>query len=396
MKLKCLFVTVCSVWLFSCGKDDPTPPPTEVDRTVLFYLMGDNNGLASSMTADIEEAKSGMRNVGERGNLIVYRDISGRPPQLLELNRDGTETLIAEYEAENSASAATVSRVLADVVRMFPARSYGLILSSHGTGWLPRSSSSSKSKTIQYEHAFSDRVSGAYNREGYLRTKWLGMDGSSRSYMDVSEWADVLPKNRFFDFILLDACLMGGVEVAYELRDNARYIIASPAEVLVAGFPYDRVVPLFFEQTLRLEKVCEAFVASYDDYATVSLVETDGLETLAEITGQIMASSGSTLADVSGIQVYRSYPNNVFFDLTDYIRKIAPASLYNRFTEQMDRTVVYKASTPHAYSEQGGGVYDVTSFSGLSSFIAIPGYQEDYRRAYADLEWAEAIGYEYQ
>ena len=41
-----------------------------------------------------------------------------------------------------------------------------------------------------------------------------------------------------FDYILFDACLMSQVEVAYELRNAADYLILSPAEVMSAGFPY--------------------------------------------------------------------------------------------------------------------------------------------------------------
>ena len=44
-----------------------------------------------------------------------------------------------------------------------------------------------------------------------------------------------------FDYILFDACLMSQVEVAYELRDTADYLILSPAEVMSAGFPYFKI-----------------------------------------------------------------------------------------------------------------------------------------------------------
>ena len=33
------------------------------------------------------------------------------------------------------------------------------------------------------------------------------------------------------EFILFDACLMSSIEVLYDLRDKAKYVIASPAEL---------------------------------------------------------------------------------------------------------------------------------------------------------------------
>ena len=38
---------------------------------------------------------------------------------------------------ENSASPQVLKRVINDVTRLYPAKSYGLIVFSHGSGWLP-------------------------------------------------------------------------------------------------------------------------------------------------------------------------------------------------------------------------------------------------------------------
>ena len=41
------------------------------------------------------------------------------------------------YDQENSASPQVLKRVINDVTRLYPAKSYGLIVFSHGSGWLP-------------------------------------------------------------------------------------------------------------------------------------------------------------------------------------------------------------------------------------------------------------------
>ena len=38
---------------------------------------------------------------------------------------------------------------------------------------------------------------------------------------------------------------MSQVEVAYELRNTADYLILSPAEVMSAGFPYFKITKIF-------------------------------------------------------------------------------------------------------------------------------------------------------
>ncbi|OJX88031.1 MAG: hypothetical protein BGP01_07010 [Paludibacter sp. 47-17] len=45
-----------------------------------------------------------------------------------------------------------------------------------------------------------------------------------------------------FDFILFDACLMGVVETAYELRNNTNYILSPSTETIADGFPYDLII----------------------------------------------------------------------------------------------------------------------------------------------------------
>ena len=54
--------------------------------------------------------------------------------------------------------------------------------------------------------------------------------------MDVLEMVRAITIH--LDYIIFDACLMGGIEVAYELRNVADKIGFSQAEILAHGFPY--------------------------------------------------------------------------------------------------------------------------------------------------------------
>ena len=71
--------------------------------------------------------------------------------------------------------------------------------------------------------------------------KSFGAEGGKN--MEIYELAEGIPDEYHFDFLLFDVCSMGGIECVYELRDKADYIVASPAEVLVAGFPYKNILP---------------------------------------------------------------------------------------------------------------------------------------------------------
>jgi hypothetical protein len=154
--------------------------------------MAADNNLWDVALVDIEEMKRGYTETGV--NLIVLTDVANEAPCLIKITENG-EQKIKTYQEFNSADPANINRLLGEIIEMYPSDSYGLILWSHGTSWLPAG----------------------------VPVKSFSADGNSR--MDISELAEALPVK--FDFILFDACLMGAVEVAYELRNKTDYIIAS-------------------------------------------------------------------------------------------------------------------------------------------------------------------------
>lgn len=102
-------------------------PEDSYSRTLLVYLAGDNN-LSYETDEKIESMVKGWS--GEGGNLIIYQDKSNTVPQLLEVYRDNGVNytqVIQTYEEENSADPTVLARIVGEVVRLYPADSYGLI-----------------------------------------------------------------------------------------------------------------------------------------------------------------------------------------------------------------------------------------------------------------------------
>jgi hypothetical protein len=63
--------------------------------------------------------------------------------------------------------------------------------------------------------------------------------------MELADFANAIPYK--LDFIIFDACFMGSVEVCYELKDKAEYIVASPTEILSPGFVYSSMMQHLFK-----------------------------------------------------------------------------------------------------------------------------------------------------
>lgn len=379
-------LVLCMVGLVACHKDDDDERPV-ADRTVLVYMAADNS-LNSDGYDNIKQLMEGIG--GFSGHLAVYFDARDAEPVLLEIaeeNGQAVKRVVKEYQEENSASPEVLSRVVGDTKRLFPADSYGLILWSHGLGWVPA------------EYTFPR---AQYFRQGGAtppRTKYFAEDShpgegqSGNCYMDVKELGDALP-DEGFAFILFDACLMSGIEVLYELRNKAEYIIASPAEVLAAGFPYERILPYLSGGEEELARVCEEYYQYYNrssnPYATVAMVRTAELEALAGIVRGVLGGRREEAAALGAEEVWKyPYINAVplvYYDLNEYIKRMATPEQYDDFREQLDRTVACKRATASFWQ----ALIPADKFSGISSYIPLGKWQR-MNEYYFNLEWSKTV-----
>lgn len=386
-----VLICCCMIW-FSCGGPDSVEPgasggDTIYDRTVLIYMAADNS-LSSDGESNINLMLKGMKNKG--GRLVIYLDPAYDTPHLLTI-RGGKNPVVdtlETYPEENSASPEVLSRVIGDTRRLFPSQSYGLIMWSHGMGWLPES------------YYFPGVRSLAAERRTVLRTKYFGEDkrpgdSSGTGYFDIRELSGAITGK--FDFILFDACFMSSVEVLYELRDKADYFMASPAEIIADGFPYDQICPYLWGDAEDMKRICISFFDYYNTHpdptnagwqsATIALVKSDGLEGLMASVRDIL--KGRT--DFEGLDVWRyplSYSSlpDVFYDLGDYIHAVADEDGRAAFQKQLEKTVVYKAATPGFF----GQPIPSDKYSGLSAYVPMRRWS-NMNAEYFKLEWPQLV-----
>lgn len=379
--------------LASCIKEDyEGPDPLLPSRTVVVYLGGDNS-LSADLSTEVEELRKGWTYTGNR--CLVYLDAADDVPRLLSL-RGGCQTYptpfvdtLAVYAEENSASAAVFARVINDVVRLYPADGYGLIFASHGSGWLPEKTLGDPTRSL----GLDINTGGAQQ----LNTE-----------MELVDFAAAINDNQF-DFIIFEACLMAGVEVAYELRDKTDYILASSAELLAPGFCpiYERSLHYLFDTKRTVEESLTAFTESYYDYmnarsgafrsATLSIIKTEKLQTLATRAREVFVSphlsfdAPSFMASLQHFDrpgSYGDYPTSPrFFDFLDFMKHIATPADYAAIESLMDEIVVWKAATPTFMDGFNG--FSISCHSGLTSYIEQDCF-EGLNAAYRQTAWYRA------
>jgi hypothetical protein len=357
--LACLFLVSCD----GNGNTEPIP-----NRVVLVYLGGDNN-LSRETYEKTEALKKGW-NPFLQGRLLIYSDPSDDVPKLKEIASVGrstaTETVVKTYEESSSADPAVFASVINKVKAAYPAHSYGLILFSHASGWLPKATLTSPRSIII----------------------------DQKDEMELVNFAAAIP-NHTFDFIVLEACFTAGIEMAYELKDKTNYILASSAEILSPGFSdiYANVVADLFSPTADLnafaQKAFEYFDNQSGDYrsATFSIIRTDKLQALADwVKNAGVDLPENITGTVQHFDRYRSY--RLFFDFFDSYRQTLTAAQSAELERLIGECVVYRDATPQFMPRSNG--FEINAHSGLTTYIRqtrFPFLNSEYSK----LAWTKAI-----
>ncbi len=382
--MKHLLSILCLLVLAACGShDEPGKSPDDLmtHRTVLVYMVADNTLGTSwgSDKADLDEmVKAAENGALNGGRLIVYHNrpgtASGNVPQLLEVTKNGLVTL-KEYSDDPmtySVDPERIKEVVADTKRIAPAKDYGLVLWSHANGWLENL--------------------GA-NDEGNYRGRAFGDDRGK--HIKITTLASTLSGN-YFSFIYFDCCLMGTVEVAYEMRRLTPVIVASPTELPIDGMPYDKNVGAFFtnglpDMLLAARNTYEWYAkpGAVDPYCQMVVINTEGLDGLADASRQIFAGVTDYPASTSGIQKYvRSGAGKCYiYDLREYMTMLTggEGAKFSAFEDAFDSTVAAAHTTP-----MGIGSLTISSYNGLGSFIILSAGDVTYR-GYNNCAWYREV-----
>ncbi len=365
--------------LVACSKEpSDKPEPNLPNRTVLYFL-GSDNSLHTEADEKIEALRLGFP--GGDNHLVIYKDSRDESPELLEIytaeNGENQIRTVKTYPVQNSATGETFQKVLNDVKTLSAADSYGLILFSHASGWLP------KGTLIRPESAILQM--GAVP----IRTYTIAMDGSDE--LDLHEFAAAIP-DHFFDFIAFEACFMAGIEVLYELKDKTDYILSSAAEIVSPGFlpVYPAALPLLYQPQPDLVGFAKSYFdfwnAQTGDYrsATITVVKTSDLPLLANWAKQY-ATEQVPEEDLPEIQHFDRYRNHrLFFDFVDYYGRKAGVEGKAELESLLNTIVVYKAATPSFIPSQLG--FQINNHSGITTYIPQDQFSKLNER-YSELTW---------
>lgn len=389
-----LFSLLFLIFMISCSKEKPvepnipeepvvTPGPLTESHTLIVFMQGDN-GLEEFMDVNLQRIVTAYYDVPQDlGKVVVFYD-RGNYTRLTELYlSDGMtkQRVIKEYSNTVSTVDPEFVKGVFDLIRQeVPSESYGLILSSHGGGWVPAD--------IFDLYLYLDTA----NEQPLAERSFYGQDGYD--CMELPQLAQAL-EGWDFRYVIFDACYMASVEGLYDVRGLSDYIIASSAEIMGTGFPYEDIIPILFSrEDHSLVEACEAYMDMYrESSGTISLIDCTKLESLAQVMLQINQTEGEKLVDVSNIQPYEAFSTHLYFDLEQYVETLTSnEELLSMFDEALSDVVLFTDHTSQFFSAVGDEAYiDLPRSCGLTCYVYQPGC-ENTHAAYLQTSWAKAVG----
>lgn len=390
-----LLIVICMMFV-GCepkSREDNTPP-----QTIIFYMAGTH--LGGYFRTNREAIKSALnQNIQGKSRVVIFYQNTKSEAELKEYYfQDGLcqEKVLATYTLPAQMNATDMGYILSDIVGRTPSKSHSLIIGSHGRGWIPFGAEPESSAAhLGMKKADVLTHEELWEPKGDIVTRYLGEDSTPQNRFDVTDLAQALNSTGVkMEYILFDACFMANVESIYDLRNNAKYIVGSPCEIMGAGFPYANIMPELLKGngiSYDLEAVCRKF---NEDYAanpgysgTVALFDCAQLDGLAQAVKRVNNAEKKEYK-LSNIQSYEGLSPHVFFDLGDYVDKMcADEAAKSAFNEQLNRTVLSKYTLDTFLSMYGtSGRYKIDVFTGMSTSAPSPLY----RSAYEQTSWYKA------
>lgn len=381
--------------------------PATAPRTMLLYMPG--RSLLSFYNNNIDGIRRAVsaQVPGDGRILVCYQPEGHQTAVLQEVRYDFAtggsvvETL-KEYASFTASAPQSLTEMFADVAEYAPAEEYGLIVGCHGKAWVPTIAGSLYASGMQLGTQPGGTAVSDNLWQPLPDAKPTRSFGDSGYEIDIADFAAVIEALPYrFDYLIFDACFMANIETLYDLRGGFDYIVASPCEIMAAGFPYDRAVPyLFTEESAydRLAQVCYVFWDFYqNDWQSVSYNEQsgcislcvtaaldgrDGKAGLDDVTRRLYAS-GQNAFDLNTLQSYEGLATHLFYDLGHYVSlSYTDATLLSEFGTRFDEAfpVECRLNTPSFYSAYNGRLNPITSYSGVSTSKPAQRLQEYYEQ----------------
>lgn len=204
-------------------------------KSALLMYAATNNNLDVNIKDNINTILANFVPSEDKDIYIFFKGRYGNDviPKLSKIVRNengvgGKLMTVKSYSKDLiCSSATTLNLILSDLSALHEITIIeDIILSSHGGSWLPYKN------TPAIVRGFGDE------------------QDAQKEVIEIDQMAKVMEQYNL-NSIIFDVCFMNSIEVLYQLRNSAKYILASPAEVLAVGIDYAFATKYFTQKITK-------------------------------------------------------------------------------------------------------------------------------------------------
>jgi hypothetical protein len=330
--------------------------PVKADWTWLVFMAGDNN-LEGAGADDLKE----MRQVGssDRLHVLVQFDTERSGTTRYRVQK-GRLAKLQHMPGVNSGDPKVLTEFISWGMQKYPASHYLIDVWNHGGGWedlpanfdyeslrSPKPAVARKLKRLK-RALFRTTIERIYKRSAKgtsMSPRAIAIDTGSHDYLDNQELqgavANTLPADGKFDILGCDACLMNMIEICYEMRSTANFMVGSEETEPGAGWPYAQVLRALAQKpNMDARSLASTIVESYgawyvkngdpvhDASATQSALDMSRLGNVIDALNELAEALRSQLPEVKGaialaktaVQKF-DYPE--YIDLRDFATQLS-------------------------------------------------------------------------
>ncbi|MGC8718207.1 MAG: clostripain-related cysteine peptidase [bacterium] len=356
-----------------------TTTTINVEWTILMYLDGHNN-LGPYILNELNYLNNVTSTAGV--NVVIVAGLSQTNPlsSLYYFHNRTFQTLTqGNY---NFGDPALLQNFLAYGIQNFPAKKYLVVIEDHGSGW--------RNKAVQSS------------------TRDICLDEIYNSSLTMPELKSALQSTvsllgRKIDLIFFDACVMGTIEVDYEIKDLANYLVSSEATLWGGGTRWDTMLnqlvsnPTMSPGSLGV-LVAQTYFNSISKERTIAVKDLSKIDTIANdiyyfahyLRDCISASASAIMYWRNQTTSFRPYSDisKEYIDLYQYANLVANNTSYSNLQNaalslmsDITSSTLYCAYAGYS-SAKGYSIWfpqDSTSYnSGYSKYSALDFTQDSY------------------
>lgn len=359
-------------------------------QTILVFMPWtggtSSTGLTHYLKANLDSISKGI--IANKGltnsRLLVFFSDNANSSTLSEYQYDATTRTVNSipvktYTGTSYNSASGFAEILNDVRQQAEALNYALIIGAHGCGWTYaedwQNYPNQAKPYLRKQAGVMHPLSFGSDPNAPL-TRFFGSVSLDANKMDVTTLAEGIKESGMkMQYILFDACYMGNVETAYELKDVTNYLLSTSSEMMAKGIPYTSVWKYLNATAPSYSSIVSTIVncykASSSPYCNMAAIDCRQMDALAAVMAKINKTcSLSEEVSLDSIQPLDGFRPAMFYDMKVYVDSLHPnAVLKDEFTSQFNKTVKAAAHTDEALSalfSSNGEILKVKSYSGLS------------------------------